>query len=327
MKQHPLLRILVLAGALLACLGAGAQAPAGKYVTLLVPYASGGPADALARIVATPLGQALEQTVVVDNLGGAGGALGAQKVLAEPADGRFLLQASPNEVILAPALNPAVRLRVDDFTLVQPVVRGVLVLLASKDLPVRNADELVALARQRTDKPLSYGSVGIGSLNHLIMEQVQRETGTRFLHVPYKGSAPLLQDLGGGQIDVAVAVYSGSLAGLADKGALKVIGQFGRERSALLPQVPTVGEGAALHRLSFTTWSGVMVRKDMPQAMVTHLNHALAKVMQTPQLSDSLTAQFLEPMKPLSLDEAAQFFRSEVESYRQMLATVDVKMQ
>jgi tripartite-type tricarboxylate transporter receptor subunit TctC len=269
----------------------------------------------------------VEQTVVVDNLGGAGGALGAQKVLAEPADGRFLLQASPNEVILAPALNPAVKLRVDDFTLVQPIVRGVLVLLVSKDLPVRNADELVALAPQPTDRPLSYGSVGVGSLNHLIMEQVQHETGTRFLHVPYKGSAPLLQDLGGGQIDVAVVVYSGSPAGLVEKGVMKIIGQFGAQRSALLPQVPAVNEGAALHRLSFTTWSGVMVRKETPRATISRLNHSLAKVMQSPQLSDSLTAQFLEPMPPMSLEDAAKFFRSEVESYRRMLATVDVKMQ
>lgn len=310
-----------------ACLNAGAQVMPGKHTTLLVPYAAGGPADALARIISGPLGNELGQPVLVDNLGGAGGALGAQKTLGEPADGQFLLQASPNEVILAPSLNPAVKLRVDDFSLVHPIVRGVLVLIARKDLPVRDADELVALARQRVDKPLSYGSVGIGSLNHLIMEQVQRETGARFLHVPYKGNAPLLQDLGGGQIDVAVAVYSAGLAGLVDKGTLKLLGQLGAQRSPLLTQAPAVNEGVALKRLSFTTWSGVMARKGIPPATAQRLNRAIATVMQSPQVRENLAAQFLEAATPTSLEEAAKFFRSEVESYRGMLATVDVKMQ
>lgn len=318
---------LLWAAGAFACLNAGAQVMADKHTTLLVPYAAGGPADALARIISGPLGSELGQRVLVENLGGAGGALGAQKTLAEPADGRFLLQASPNEVILAPSLNPAVRLRVDDFAFVHPIVRGVLVLIARKDLPVRDADELVALARQRADKPLSYGSVGTGSLNHLIMEQAQRETGAPFLHVPYKGSAPMLQDLGGGQIDVAVAVFSRGIAGLVDKGTLKLLGQFGAQRSPLLGQTPTVNEGLTLNRLSFTTWSGVMARKGMPLATAQRLNSAISTVPQSPQVRENLAAQYLEAAALTSLKEAADFFRSEVESYRGMLATVDVKMQ
>ncbi len=325
--KRALIRLFLAAAAMLPLLNAHAQVQSGKHVTLMVPYAAGGPADVLARLIGVPLGLELGQPLIVDNLGGAGGVLGAQKVLAEPADGQFLLQASPNEVILAPALNPAVKLRAEDFILLRPIVQGVLVLLVNKDVPARNMDELIALARQRPDRPLSYGSVGVGSLNHLIMEQVQRETGTRFLHVPYKGSAPLLQDLGGSQIDVAVVVYGGGVAGLVDKGVMKPIGQFGSQRSALLRQVPAVNEGQVLPRMSFTTWSGVMARKGIPDAAAQRMSRALAAVMQSTSLRESLSAQFLEPAAPTSLDDAAKFFRSEVESYRGMLASIDLKTQ
>lgn len=303
------------------------QAPTARYTTIMVPYATGGPADAVARIVNGPLGQQLGTTVVVDNLGGAGGTLGAQKTLSEPPDGRFLLQGSPNEVILAPAVNPAVKLRVEDFTLVHPLAEGVLVLVAKKDLPVHNADELIALARQREKNPLGFGSVGIGSLNHLILEQIQRDTGTRFMHVPYKGSAPLMQDLAGGQIDVAVLVYSGSLGGMIEAGNIKLLGQFGAQRSPLLRNVPTVSEGTQLKRMSFSTWAGLMVRKDTPLPILQQLNRAIAAVLQQPQVRENLAVQSLAASPPTSLEDASKFFQSEIDQYRAMLATINIKIQ
>jgi tripartite-type tricarboxylate transporter receptor subunit TctC len=325
--QMPLTRRAFGAVLLVPALGAQAQTARGKHYTLMVPYPAGGPADALARIINGPLSRELGDTVIVDNLGGASGAVAAQKTLSQPADGQLLLQASPNEVILAPAVNPAVKLRADDFRLLHPLVNGVLVLIARADLPASNADEFIALAKRRADKPLAYGSVGIGSLNHLIMEQVQRETATRFLHVPYKGNPPLLQDLGGGQIDVAVVVYSAALGALAEKGNLKLLGQFPPRRSALLPNVSALSEGAALRRLNFTTWSGVMVPKETPDATARRLNQAIAHVMQLPQVRDSLAAQSLEAAAPMSLEGAGAFYQSEIESYRAMLASINLKMQ
>ena len=293
----------------------------------MVPYSPGGPADALARIITEPFGQEMRQTVIVENLGGAGGALGAQKVLTQPADGHYLLQASPNEVILAPALNPAIKLRADDFRLVHPIARGVLVLVTRQGLDARSADEIVALAKQRGGNTLSYGSVGIGTLNHLIMEDIQRAAGVQFTHVPYKGSSPLLQDLAGGQIDVAVLVFSASLGGLADKGVINVVGQLGEQRSELLPNVPTMGEGKALKTLSYTTWSGVMVSKDTPDATVQQLNKILAGVMQQKRVRDLLAAQTLEAVEPMPLENVTKFFHSEIESYRTMLGAIDVKLK
>ena len=196
--------LLLGCGLMLAAAGpARADGFPAKPVNLMVPYPAGGPSDATARIFTVPLGKALGQQVVVENLGGVSGAMAAQKVLAAPADGYYLFQGSPNEIILAPLANAAVKLKAEDFRMVHPVAEAVMVFVARKDLPANSVDELIALARKSPDKPLSYGSVGIGSLYHLILEKVQLDTGVKLMHAPYKGNAPLLQDIGGGQVDFA----------------------------------------------------------------------------------------------------------------------------
>src|SRR5262245_231419 len=218
--------LTLFAGLALTAGAALAQSFPTKPVNLMVPYPAGGPSDAIARIVSTPLGKELGQQVLVENLGGVSGALAAQKVLAAPADGYYLFQGSPNEVILATLANASVKVRSEDFRLVHPVADAVMVFLTRKDLPVRNVDDLIELARKAGDRPLTYGSVGMGSLYHLVLEDVQQRTGIKLQHVPYKGNAPLLQDIGGGQVDFAVLVYSASMGALADQGKLKVIGQL-----------------------------------------------------------------------------------------------------
>ena len=156
-------RSLTLIAALLLSAGAAlAQSYPTKPVNLMVPYPAGGPSDAIARIFNTQLGKELGQQVLVENLGGVSGALAAQKVLAAPADGYYVFQGSPNEVILSPLANAAVKLKTEDFRLVHPVADAVMVFVTRKDLPVSNVDELIALARKSADKPLTYGSVEIG---------------------------------------------------------------------------------------------------------------------------------------------------------------------
>ncbi|MFN9766271.1 MAG: tripartite tricarboxylate transporter substrate-binding protein [Pseudomonadota bacterium] len=216
MPKLDFLRTLALAaGMLLGAQAALAQTYPVKPVNLMVPYPAGGPSDAIARIFNTQLGKELGQQVLVENLGGVSGALAAQKVLAAPADGYYIFQGSPNEVILSPLANSAVKLKAEDFRLVHPVADAVMVFVTRKDLPVSSVDELIALARKSADKPLTYGSVGIGSLYHLILEQAQAQTRVQLNHGPYKGNAPLLQDIAGGQVDFAVLVYSAAMGALA----------------------------------------------------------------------------------------------------------------
>jgi tripartite-type tricarboxylate transporter receptor subunit TctC len=268
-----------LTGLLMALQPAIAQTAANKPVSLMVPYPAGGPSDAIARIMHTSLGKELGPTVLVENLGGVSGALAAQKVLTSPADSGTIFQGSPNVVILAPLASAAVKLKAEDFRLVHPVADAVMVFVVRKDLPASNVDELIALARKLADKPLSYGSVGIGSLYHLILENVQAQTGTKLNHVPYKGNAPLLQDIGGGQVDFAVLVYSAAMGALAEQGRLKVIAQLGAQRSELLRNVPTVSEGRELKNFSYKIWTGFMVPRNTPEDVVARLHAAIGKTL------------------------------------------------
>src|SRR5512134_3427101 len=285
---------------------AAAQAFPNKPVNLMVPYPAGGPSDAIARIMNTALGKELGQQVLVENLGGVSGALAAQKVLAAPADGYYVFQGSPNEVILSPLANAAVKLKTEDFRLVHPVADAVMVFVTRKDLPVSNVDELIALARKSADKPLTYGSVGIGSLYHLILENLQAQTGVKLAHVPYKGNAPLLQDIGGGQVDFAVLVYSAAMGALAEQGRLKVIGQLGAQRSELLKNVPTVSEGQALKNFQYKIWTGFMVPKNTPEPVVVRLHAAIGKTLQDPAVRTQLAAQTQVAAAPMTLSESAK---------------------
>jgi tripartite-type tricarboxylate transporter receptor subunit TctC len=317
-----------IAGLLLLAAGAAfAQTYPSKPVNLMVPYPAGGPSDAAARIFTVPLGKELGQQVIVENLGGVAGALAAQKVLTAPADGYYLFQGSPNEVILAPLANAAVKLKAEDFRLVHPVTDAVMVVVARKDLPASNIDELIALARKSGDKPLTYGSVGIGSLYHLILEDVQRRTGTQLIHAPYKGNAPLLQDIGGGQVDFAVLVYSAGMGAMAEQGRLKVIGQLGAQRSELLKNVPTVSEGKELKDFSFQIWSGFMVPKNTPEDVVQRLHKAIGATLKDPGVRSQLAAQTQLASPPMSLAESARFFENETARYRAIAKSINLQPQ
>lgn len=316
----------LLAGLLLAAAAAAQTYPA-KPVNLMVPYPAGGPSDAIGRIFSTPLGKELGQTVLVENLGGVSGAIAAQKVLAAPADGYYIFQGSPNEVILSPLANASVRLKAEGFRLVAPIADAVMVVLTRKDLPVNNVDELIALARKSADKPLSYGSVGVGSLYHFIMENVQQVTGVKLTHVPYKGNAPLVQDIGGGQVDFAVLVYSAAMGAMADQGRLKVIGQLGAQRSELLKNVPAVSEGQALKNFNYKTWTGFMVPKNTPEPVVQRLHAAIGKTLKDPSVISQLMLQTQEPSAPMTLAEAAKVFEAETARYRALAKSINLRPQ
>jgi tripartite-type tricarboxylate transporter receptor subunit TctC len=317
----------LIAGLLFVIGAAQAQNYPTKTVNLMVPYPPGGPSDAIARIFSGPLGKELGQQVIVENLGGVSGALAAQKVLAAPADGYYIFQGSPNEVILSPLANAAVKLKAEDFRLVHPVADAVMVFVTRKDLPVNNVDELIALSRKSADKPLSYGSVGIGSLYHLILENVQQLAGVKLTHAPYKGNAPLLQDLAGGQIDFAVLVYSAAMGALAEQGRLKVIGQLGAQRSELLKNVPAVNEGKELKNFTYKIWSGFMVPKNTPENVVERLHKAVTAILKDPGVLSQLAAQTQVASPPMSLAESNKSFEAETARYRSIAKSINLQPQ
>ena len=316
--------LATLAGLVLA---GSALAQAGKPVTLMVPYPAGGPSDTLARAIHVPLGKALGRQVIVENLGGATGAIAAQKVLSAPADGAYLFQGSPNEVMLAPLVNAALKFKTEDFRLVHPVSDAIMVVVARKDLPANNMDELIALARKPGAKPLNYGSVGVGSLYHLILEDVQKRKHIRFTHAPYKGGAPLMQDLGGGQIDFALLVYNPGMGAMAEQGRVKLLGQLGLDRSPLLKQVPTLNEGQELKNFTYTNWSGLMVPRNTPEPIVQQMHQAIVTMLKDPQVREHLEAQTTVPSAVMTLGEAARYFDAETARYRAIAKTIDLQPQ
>jgi len=201
------------------------------------------------------------------------------------------------------------------------------VFVTRKDLPVNSVDELIALARKSSGAPLTYGSVGIGSLYHLILENVQQQAGIKLVHAPYKGNAPLLQDIGGGQLDFAVLVYSAAMGAMADQGRLKVIGQLGAQRSELLRNVPAAGEGKELKNFSYKIWSGFMVPKNTPEDVVQRLHKAIGTTLKDPEVRSQLAAQTQLASAPMTLAESSKFFEEETERYRAIAKSINLQPQ
>jgi len=225
-----------------------------KPVTLMVPYPAGGLSDILARKVNVALAAELKQPVIIENLGGASGAIGAQKVLSAPADGHYIFQGSPNELILAPLAMKAVKYKPEDFRLVQQIALAPIAITARRDFPPSNAKELVAYARKAAleGKPVSYASVGTGSLYHLMGEDMARKMGTTMLHVPYKGGGPILQDMLGGQIDMFITPYGAPHVAMEKEGKLKFVAALSEKPQRLIPHVRSVDEAPELKHFYIT---------------------------------------------------------------------------
>ncbi|WP_137894361.1 tripartite tricarboxylate transporter substrate binding protein [Ramlibacter sp. 2FC] len=322
-KLTGLLAGLLLAGAALA------QSYPTKPVMLMVPYPAGGLSDIIARKVNAALAKELGQPVIIENLGGAGGAIAAQKVLNAPADGYYLFQGSPNELILAPLAISAVKYRPEDFRMVQRVALAPLAVVARGDFPARNADELVAYAQKmaREGKPVTYASVGNGSFYHLLGEQMAKVIGAPMTHVPYKGGGPILQDLLGGQIDIFITPYGAPHVAMDKERKLKFVTVLSKGRQPLVPHVPAVDEGKALKGFHYSIGSGYFVRKDTPEPIVQVLHKALSKVLGDADLRATLAAQGQLISNPLTLDEAANAYVSDMTLYRGIARTVNLQAQ
>ena len=321
--------------ALLMGLGLSGLAPAQtpsypvKPVTLLVPYPAGGLSDIIARKVNVALAAELKQPVIIENLGGAGGAIAAQKVLNAPADGYLLFQGSPNELILAPLAMKAVKYKPEDFRLVQQIALAPIAISARKDFPPNNAKELVAYARQaaKDGKPVSYASVGTGSLYHLMGEDMARKMGTTMLHVPYKGGGPILQDLLGGQIDMFITAYGAPHVAMEKEGKLKFVTALSDKPQRLIPHVHPIDEAPELKQFHYTIGSGYYVKKGTPEPIVEALHRALTKVMFDGDLRSTLTAMGQEVATPLRMDEAGKAYAVDIQLYQGIARSIGLQAQ
>jgi tripartite-type tricarboxylate transporter receptor subunit TctC len=290
--------------------------PAGRAITIIVPFPAGGTTDLVARSLADPLSKALGQSVIVESKPGAGTTVGADFVAKAKPDGYTLLMGAVHHTI-APSVYK--KLPYDfqkDLVPITTVAMTPNVLSINPAVtPVKTVAELVALAKASPGK-LSYGSNGNGTAQHLIGTQFQLSTGTELLHVPYKGSAPLTTDLLGGQVTMSFDSVSPVIQHI-NTGKLRALAVSTKKRSSLLPDVPTMEE-AGLKGFDIETWYGVLAPAGTPKEIVARLNTEMLKIIKSPEFAQRLQPGGVEPLGS-SPEEMAKRIADETAKYAKVV--------
>jgi tripartite-type tricarboxylate transporter receptor subunit TctC len=278
----------VLTGLLLAPLAALAQ-PAGQTVRLVVGYAPGGPVDAAARLFAPALARELGQNVVVENKPGAGGAMGGDMVAKAAPNGLLLFFAASPTMTISPHILKAMAFdTAKDVTPIAPLVSYTNVLVVNKDQPFKTVPELVAYAKANPGK-VAYGSAGMGASNHLSGELFALRTGTTLNHVPYKGNAPAMTDVIGGQINMMFDII-GSARNYVASNRVRAVAVTSRERNASMPDVPSMRE-VGIADYDVGGWYALYGPAKMPADLVARLNEATRKALAGDELKNKLIEQ------------------------------------
>ena len=297
-----------------------------KPVTMIIPYPAGGASDASGRIYAEVMTKNMGQPVVVENIGGGTGIIGANKALNAAPDGYTIFQGSGNEVFLAPMLNESARYNPSDFRYIQPTSEATLLLLVRNGLPGNSLDAFLSYAKANTAKPLSYATVGVDSMYHLMGDALAKRVGANFLHVPYKGAAPALQDLGGGQVDFAILPYQASFDGMAQQKRLQIAGSFSKELPPPLKHVPLITSSKLVPDFAYTINGGYFVRKEVPEAVIARLREAVCAGLDLPEVRARLEAEGRLVAKPAkSQAEVDALFKQQLAQYRKLVTDVGRK--
>jgi tripartite-type tricarboxylate transporter receptor subunit TctC len=276
--------VLAALAASLAAAGAAAQSYPTHPIKLIVPFAPGGSTDIIARLISEPLTRELGQAVVVENVGGAAGALGTMQVKNATPDGYTLAIATVSTMIVYPATRAKPQYTLDDFAPVTNIASMPNVLAISPKFPAKDLKEFIEIVRKNPGK-YTFGSSGVGSINHMLGESFQAAAGVKMVHVPYKGSGPAMQDVMGGQIDGLFDQFPSSKAYI-DSGRMRAIGVISPHR---IPgyDVMTMEE-AGLKGFTDEAWYGLLAPAKVPPAVLQRLDAAMKKVMADPGLRDRL---------------------------------------
>nr|WP_114970415.1 tripartite tricarboxylate transporter substrate binding protein [Rhodoferax ferrireducens] len=314
----------VAATTILSLLGAVvmAQSFPAKPVKLIVPYAPGGSADIAARLITEDWGRALGQSIFIENKAGASGNIGIDAVAKAPADGYTIgLQT------VSLAINPALFAKMPYDTLKDLAPIGMVassqhVLVVNNSVPAKNVKELVALAKSQPGK-LNYGSAGSGSTFHMSAELFKSVADVFIVHVPYRGGGPALVDTIGGQVNLSFPVLSAAQQHV-QAGKLRALGVTGPRRSALMPNVPTIAE-AGFPAYNFETWFMVVAPAGTPKDVISKLNTALNKALETPALRDRMNKEAFEPT-PSTPGQARTRLAAEMPIWAKLVKERDIKI-
>ena len=329
MKNKPI-RALALALLMIAPLAANAQTAEPNYPTrvvrFIVPASAGGPSDIVARLVADKLGQALGQPVIVENRPGGSLMIGTSAVAKSEPDGYTLLVTTSTPIVTVPFTMKNVPYDVQqDLITVSHLGSTPLVLYVGSASPAKSLKDVLDIAKAKPEQA-NYGSYGTGSSAHILSEHVVRQTGVKMVHVPYKGVAPELQDLVGGQILTAVADI-GSAAPLVLGGQIRPVAVTGSKRSTLLADIPTFAEQGVAGLEPFSPWWGVFAPRKTPKPIVDKLSSEIQRIVKSPEFNAKMASLGIEPTGMLS-EEADRTTRDEMDRWKGIIANLsDVKFE
>ena len=317
--MHSLHRFLAATVLLWALAATGAEPYPSKPIRLIVPFAAGGTADLAARIVAEPLSRALGQTIVVENRGGADGAIAADAVMKAAPDGYTLFFATSSPLSAVPALRkepPYDPLR--DFTPIGLVNNFGFFLVVHESVPAKTAEELVEYARANPGK-LNYGTGNTTAI--LASAQLKHHYGLNLVHIPYKGDAPAVTDLVAGRVEMMFV--TGTALPFVKEGRLRALATMLPSRSPLLPDVPTMQE-AGITSVSITPWGGIVGPSNLPPEIVNRIARELKPILASPAVRDALARAALEA-RSSTPEEMAAVIREQLEIYRKTIDEVGIQ--
>jgi len=295
---------------------AHAQSYPNKTIRMIVPFPAGGATDIVARLVAQKLGDAVGQQVIVDNRGGAAGTIGSDLAAKSPPDGYTILIGTSSTHAIAQSLYAKLPYdSIKDFTPVVGIATATIVLSMHPSVPAKTVRELIVLAKAKPDA-LSFASSGSGGVSHLVGEMFKAQAGVQMLHIPYKGDAPALADLVGGQVSLEFGTALSFLPYI-QSGRLKALAVTSLRRSQVMPDVPTVAE-SGLKGFEALQWFGVFAPAGTRAEVVTRLNTEIVKILQTADMRERLTKLASEVMADTP-EQFAAFQKAEIAKWARVV--------
>jgi len=315
-----------LAGLLLACAAAGAAAQAypSRAITMVMPYAAGGPGDTITRVFAAAMQKTLGQQIVVDNTAGASGSIGTAKVARAPADGYTLLMIHVSHATNLAMYKGLPYHPVDDFEPIGSATSGPMVIVARNDFPAKDLGEFVAHVRANAAKT-SLAHAGVGSASHLCGLMMMNALNVKFNEIPYKGTGPALNDLMGGQVDLLCDQTSGTVPPVK-AGRIKAYAAAGKARLPSLPQVPAIAE-AGVQEFDINISFGLYAPRGTPRPVLEQLTAALQKAVADPEVRARLEGMGISAVAPEQATPAAlrAHLKREIDTLGGLLLKAGVK--
>jgi tripartite-type tricarboxylate transporter receptor subunit TctC len=312
--------------ALIAAPAINAQAFPNKQLNMIVAFPAGGGSDVIGRLVAKGMGEALGQQIIVENVVGVGGSLGVLRAANATPDGHTILAGSPLELIYTPLGVAAAKNKPEDMKMAALVGHTPIAIAVRKDLPVNTLDEFVAYAK-KADKPLSFGSTGVGSLYHLMAEKALQNAGAKGLHAPYNGLAPYLKDLMGGTIDFAVVPLVGPVLGAMQNGQIKALAVASNQSLATLPKLPPARNTKGFEDYQFGIWIGVQVSNKTPEAQTKAIHDAVYKALTNPETRKTIETAGSVIAEPMTLAQLDAFYKREIAAGAAMAKSINLQAQ